>query len=365
MLVDRLSVREADRSRIVESLETALREGGGRALVERPGPGAAARLGALRVRALRAAGRRAAAAAVLVQQPLRRLPGLPRLRQPDRGRPRPGGARQAQEPRVGARSSPGTSRTTATCRRSCAASRAAAASRSTCPGRSSTSPTAGWCSRGTTTSRVCSASSAGSRGASTGCRCARSSRATAATRSAPPASARGCGPRRCASSSGAGRSATSRRCRWGRRGASWRASSSPRRERVIAARVLHEVDRRLQFLEDVGLDYLSLDRASASAVGGRVAADRARGGARHRPRRHAVRARRAVGGAAPARHRAADRHPAGAARPGQHGGGGRARHGARRGGRPRDRPRARAPATRAGGSCTRARPRRSCASRAA
>jgi excinuclease ABC subunit A len=39
-------------------------------------------------------------------------------------------------------------------------------------------------------------------------------------------------------------------------------------ERAIAARVLHEVDRRLQFLEDVGLDYLSLDRASASLSGG-------------------------------------------------------------------------------------------------
>jgi excinuclease ABC subunit A len=37
VLVDRLSVREADRSRIVESLETALREGAGRALVLRPG----------------------------------------------------------------------------------------------------------------------------------------------------------------------------------------------------------------------------------------------------------------------------------------------------------------------------------------
>ena len=32
--------------------------------------------------------------------------------------------------------------------------------------------------------------------------------------------------------------------------------------------MLHEVDRRLQFLEDVGLDYLSLDRASASLSGG-------------------------------------------------------------------------------------------------
>jgi len=39
-------------------------------------------------------------------------------------------------------------------------------------------------------------------------------------------------------------------------------------ERVIAGRVLHEVDRRLQFLEDVGLDYLSLDRGSATLSGG-------------------------------------------------------------------------------------------------
>jgi excinuclease ABC subunit A len=39
-------------------------------------------------------------------------------------------------------------------------------------------------------------------------------------------------------------------------------------QRVVAGRVLHEVDRRLQFLEEVGLDYLGLDRASATLSGG-------------------------------------------------------------------------------------------------
>ena len=41
-----------------------------------------------------------------------------------------------------------------------------------------------------------------------------------------------------------------------------------RREQQIAARVLKEVNERLQFLVDVGLDYLSLDRASATLAGG-------------------------------------------------------------------------------------------------
>jgi excinuclease ABC subunit A len=40
------------------------------------------------------------------------------------------------------------------------------------------------------------------------------------------------------------------------------------REAQIAARVLKEVNERLQFLVDVGLDYLSLDRASATLAGG-------------------------------------------------------------------------------------------------
>ena len=40
------------------------------------------------------------------------------------------------------------------------------------------------------------------------------------------------------------------------------------REAQIAERVLKEVNERLQFLVDVGLDYLSLDRASATLAGG-------------------------------------------------------------------------------------------------
>ncbi|HET7900756.1 MAG TPA: excinuclease ABC subunit UvrA [Candidatus Nanopelagicales bacterium] len=40
------------------------------------------------------------------------------------------------------------------------------------------------------------------------------------------------------------------------------------RERAIAERVLKEVNERLRFLVDVGLDYLSLDRAAATLAGG-------------------------------------------------------------------------------------------------
>src|SRR5215467_5110549 len=40
------------------------------------------------------------------------------------------------------------------------------------------------------------------------------------------------------------------------------------RERAIAGRVLHEISERLQFLNAVGLGYISLDRSAATLSGG-------------------------------------------------------------------------------------------------
>ena len=47
-----------------------------------------------------------------------------------------------------------------------------------------------------------------------------------------------------------------------------RTSTSPTRERQIAERVIKEIDARLGFLLDVGLDYLSLDRPAGTLSGG-------------------------------------------------------------------------------------------------
>src|SRR6185312_16370002 len=82
------------------------------------------------------------------------------------------------------------------------------------------------------------------------------------------------------------------------------------REQAIAGQVLKEIQSRLGFLLDVGLEYLSLSRAGATHPAGD--ADRIRA------RRCALRARRAVDRTAPARQPPADRNPDPAAGSGQH-----------------------------------------------
>ena len=111
VLVDRAdAAARRDRAALAESLETAFAEGGGHAPWCSVAGGPALRFSE-RFECARCGARvrGAAAAPVLLQQPVRRLPDLPRLRQPDRGRPGPRGARQAQDAWPRARSSPGTS----------------------------------------------------------------------------------------------------------------------------------------------------------------------------------------------------------------------------------------------------------------
>ncbi len=99
------------------------------------------------------------------------------------------------------------------------------------------------------------------------------------------------------------------------------------RERMIAERVTKEVNARLGFLLDVGLDYLTLSRAAAHARRRRGPADPPRQPDRVGARRNALRARRTVGRVAPARQPPSHRHADPPARPRQHGDRGRARRG--------------------------------------
>jgi excinuclease ABC subunit A len=82
--------------------------------------------------------------------------------------------------------------------------------------------------------------------------------------------------------------------------------SAPR-ARAIAEPLLKAVVARLGFLIDVGLDYLTLERSAADALGRRGAAHPPRHADRQRARRRALRARRALGGPPRARQRAAAR----------------------------------------------------------
>ena len=63
------------------------------------------------------------------------------------------------------------------------------------------------------------------------------------------------------------------------------------KEEAIAEKVLKEIRRRLSFLSDVGLDYLTLDRLSSTLVRRGSAAHQPCDVARRRARRHALRPR--------------------------------------------------------------------------
>ena len=123
VVVDRVQLDGDDlRQRLTDSIETAYREGGGAAWAiewqsavgsrqssSRRQPTAPSRtdhcprvLRALRVPAVRHRLRGSAAAAVLVQQPVRRLPDVPRLRQHHRARHGSGRARSAKSIQQGA-----------------------------------------------------------------------------------------------------------------------------------------------------------------------------------------------------------------------------------------------------------------------
>ena len=96
------------------------------------------------------------------------------------------------------------------------------------------------------------------------------------------------------------------------------------KQNEIAARILKEIRERLAFLNDVGLDYLTLAARRRHAVGRREPAHPARLADRLRADRRALCAGRAVDWAASARQCAAARNAEVAARHGQLGARGRA-----------------------------------------
>ena len=135
-------------------------------------------------------------------------------------------------------------------------------------------------------------------------------------------------------------------------------------DRAIARLILREIDERLRFLDNVGVGYLSMERASSTLLGRRGAADPAGDPDRLVAGRRALHPRRAVDRPAPARQRAADRDAGAAAGPREHRAGRRARrgHDARGrlpGGHGAGRRRARRPRRRAGARPTRCRRSRS------
>ena len=102
--------------------------------------------------------------------------------------------------------------------------------------------------------------------------CARTWRATAAPSPAPIAAARACGARRATSRSAKARrpapSSRSATPRCARRYAYFNTLQLHGAKAEIADKVVREIGLRLKFLNDVGLNYLSLDRSAETLSGG-------------------------------------------------------------------------------------------------
>ena len=269
VVVDRLRIEGDLRSRLTDSIETSYREGGGAAFARERRHGRALRLlGALRMPDVRHRLRDAAAAPVLVQQPVRRLSDVPRLRQHHRARH---GARRARPVEVDQR---GRDRAVEQAALSGAARRAeACGAQGRHPARRAVGRPDGRRAplrrRGRLATTTASAdSSAGSSGRNTRSTSASSSAATAATSPVPIAAARGCAAKRATCASAAARSTWSRRSTVRQAQQFFAELTLTEKETAVADKVLREIERRLSFLSDVGLDYLTLDRLSSTLSGG-------------------------------------------------------------------------------------------------
>ena len=349
VVVDRIVVREGLGNRVADSLETALEaRRRPRHRRERRWRRAHDLLGQIRLPGLGLHHRRDRAAAVLLQQPVRRLPGLRRARHQAVLRSRAGRARRAADRCARARSRPGpirarnitrrrwtawraTTRSAPTrrgriCRRRCA--------RPSCSARATTPITMRYDDgiKAYTTTRpfegVIPNMERRWQARPTAPGSARNWAAIRTTHRARPATASRLKPEALAVK--IDRRDISRGlpiCRSSRPGEWFGAlptSADARSSARSPQRILKEINERLGFLHNVGLEYLTLSRASGTLVGRRKPAHPPGLADRLGPHRRALCAGRALDRAASARQRPAARDAEAAARSRQYGDRGRA-----------------------------------------